>query len=197
MPLLDKLASPKGNETVGTDVFPSEKKPESHPVLAPDAKEDAPPSYAPVDPETTQGPSVEELNAAFSSLNLRATAPSFPNEDQCLAHLKLLSTFHILKEDIGYTDGLFNLWDAKCETVENRDETLARMREKRWTLYVARAAERFESWWLRVLCDLEPSKRLEGKEMVVTCKPYSQFTQRGQVQTWTTAMLPPIGNSTP
>lgn len=196
MPLFDKLGSLRGDK-VGADLqFPSEKKNLENPapsVTSPEIK-DAPPTYAPEDPNT-QGPSVEELNAAFSSLDLKATLTSFPTEDACLAHLKLLSTFHILKEDIGLTDGLFNLWDAKCEIIEEKDKALAKMREKRWALYIARAVERFEAWWLQVLCHEEDSRRLEGKEMIITCKPYIQFTQRGHVQTWTTNMLPPIGKS--
>lgn len=198
MPLFDKLSSLKGDKGSADLQFPSEKKNleyQSPSVASPEIK-DAPPTYAPEDPNT-QGPSVEELNAAFSSLDLKSTPTSFPTEDACLAHLKLLSTFHILKEDIGLSDGLFNLWDAKCEIIEEKDKALAKLREKRWALYIARAVERFEAWWLQVLCHMEESKRLEGKEMIVTCKPYSQFTQRGRVQTWTQDMLPPIGESDP
>jgi hypothetical protein len=141
------------------------------------------------------GPTAEALSAAFSSLRLSETPPDFPTADTCLAHLKLLSAFHALKEDVGYTDGLFNLWDAKCELLDNRDETLAKMREKRWVLYVARAVERFEDWWLQVLCNMEEGQatRLEGKEMRANVMEFMEFTKRGRVQRWTTSMLPPIG----
>jgi hypothetical protein len=156
------------------------------------------PTYAvsdplPAAPEPIDGPTAEALSAAFSSLRLSDTPPAFPDTNTCLAHLKLLSAFHALKEDIGYTDGLFNLWDAKCELLGNRDESLAKMREKRWVLFIARAVERFEDWWLNVLCYGEEARRLEGKAMVATSLKFMEFTKRGRVQKWTTSMLPPIG----
>jgi hypothetical protein len=52
--------------------------------------------------------------------------------------------------------------------MENKDETLAKMREERWALYIARAVERFDAWWLHVLVQMEQSTRLEGKQMIST-----------------------------
>lgn len=157
---------------------------------------EAPPSYEQNDPvNSTVGPSPEELSAAFTNLSIASTPVAFPQPEHCLAHLKLLSAFHALKEDVGYTDGLFNLYDAKCDLVDNRDETLAKMREKRWALYIARAVERFEDWWMTVLCKMEPSKRLEGKEMVASNLAFLDFNFKGRPQTWTTSMLPPIGKN--
>jgi hypothetical protein len=138
------------------------------------------------------------MNAAFAYLNIPDIAPAFPTAEHCLAHLKLLSAIYALKEDTGYTDGLFGLWDAKCEVLEGkqRDEALSKTREKRWALYIARAVERFEDWWLTVLFPREGSKRLEGKEMIETNKNYHSFPTEGRVCKWTTAMLPPLGKST-
>jgi hypothetical protein len=77
---------------------------------------EVPPGYAVNDRiSSSAGPLVEELNSAFRSLNIADVPPAFPKVDHCLAHLKLLSTFHLLKIDIGYMVGLFNLWDARCE----------------------------------------------------------------------------------
>ena len=156
---------------------------------------EAPPSYAPNDPNATDanGPSPAELNAAFANLKLGDVAPEFPTADQCLAHLKLLNAFHALKEDVGYTDGLFGLYDAKCEIVENKEEALAKMREKRWALYIARAVERFEDWWVKYLCTREQSKRITGKEMISGNVAFEQFTERGRVQKWKVEELPPLG----
>jgi hypothetical protein len=156
----------------------------------PTAKEQ-PPSYAANDPAT--GPSPEELNRAFSTLQLSDTPSAFPDPEYCLAHLKLLSAFHALKEDVGYTDGLFDLWNGTYERAANREEALAKLREKRWALYIARSVERFEAWWLQVLCTLEPVKRLEGKEMVSNNLGFTEFPKRGAVQNWNAGILPPIG----
>lgn len=153
-----------------------------------------PPKYSENAPSTTTGGDpVDELNTSFASLKLSQIPLEFPDADQCLAHLKLLSAFHALQEDIGYTDGMFGLWDAKCDMAENRDEGLAKMREKRWALYIARAVERFEAWWLQVLCNMEDCRRLESKEMFEAVAKFAEFTKRGNVQTWTTSMLPPLG----
>lgn len=174
--------------------YPQEKLSEGVPPGAPPTNKEAPPSYAVDDPVSdTTGPSSEELNAAFAKLKLSDAPVEFPTADQCLAHLKLLSVFHVLKEDVGYTDGLFNLWDAKFESVDGRDEALSKMREKRWALYIARAVERFEDWWLKVLFNIEKGKRLETKDMVSRNRNFAEFTRRGRVQSWDTTMLPPMG----
>jgi hypothetical protein len=198
MPFLDKRSSLKGPK-LNFYSYPPEKQPDNaKSTNVPPTDNEAPPSYTMADPNTQgpPGPSVDELNAAFSSLNLGANT-ALPTADQCLAHLKLLSAFHTLKEDTGYTDGLFNLWDAKCEMVSNRDEMLAKMREKRWSLYIARAVERFEAWWLQVLCRMEPSQRLESKQMVASRKEFVQFTKLGNLQIWNQDMLPPLGKILP
>lgn len=154
---------------------------------------EAPPAYTVNEHRNIAGPSAGELNAAFSSLTIFDAQPPFPKADHCFAHLKLLSTFHALKEEIRSTDGLFNLWDVRCEKAEARDEILEKMKDKRWALYIARAVERFESWWLRVLVQMEQSKRLEAKEMVSTNSGFRQFTKKGRIRQWTPTMLPPIG----
>ncbi|KAI0456358.1 hypothetical protein F5B21DRAFT_159247 [Xylaria acuta] len=120
----------------------------------------APPSYnAP--PATSISPEdVEQLNSAFQSLEVPLIAKQV-TVDTCLAHLKLLFAFHNLKEAIGYTDGLWQIYDSRLfpdrkgadvlrENESLDDETkknLTLLREKRWALYVARAADRYETWW--------------------------------------------------
>jgi hypothetical protein len=78
--------------------------------------------------------------------------------------------------------------------MENKDETLAKMREERWALYIARAVERFDAWWLHVLVQMEQSKRLEGKQMISTNLDFRHFTERGRIRQWARSMLAPIGN---
>lgn len=186
----DKKAEPP-TEKSGNVPSPSPNEGPSTPPASP--PKDAPPSYAANDPISEPTPT--ELNAAFASLNLPDVPPAFPTADHCLAHLKLLNVFHALKEDIGYTDGLFGLWDARCEHLQNkeRDEALARTREKRWALYIARAVERFEDWWLKVLWEREGNTRLEGKQMTASVLKFAEFTKRGQVQKWKVTALPPVG----
>ena len=63
----------------------------------------------PLSYESTAHAATEELNAAFAPLHLSEYPSTLPTTNKCLAHLKFLSVFHVLKEDVGYTDGLFGL----------------------------------------------------------------------------------------
>lgn len=132
------------------------------------AASDPPPPYS---VSTAQGESsnrqpVIDVTAAFARLTV-TNAVQDPTPDLCLAHLKLLHAFHGLKEDIGYTDGLFGLWNSRADdailhvrgtgileergspspTDEDKKFFLSKLREKRWALFVARAVDRYEIWW--------------------------------------------------
>ncbi|KAF5653917.1 large-conductance mechanosensitive channel protein, partial [Fusarium heterosporum] len=109
-----------------------------------------------------------DITAPFRDL-LIAPNPIEPEPNSCLAHLRLLFAFEALKEDIGYTDGLWGIWDTRSDgniqvrengdviehpfsadcapSDEDRAKSLSKLREKRWALYVARAANRYEAWW--------------------------------------------------
>lgn len=78
----------------------------------PSISAEAPPPYS----ETwTISPSPAiDVTAAFSNLQLSEDLRD-PDPDTCLAHLKLLAAIQSLKEDIGYTDGLWNIWDARAD----------------------------------------------------------------------------------
>ena len=172
----------------------------------------APPPYsatardsAPPDIDTT---------AAFANLHLGQSqdANGLPDADTCLAHLKLLHAIHALKEEVGYTDGLFGISDslaaAEAQTVElpktpnaskldkeaavlEREKlALSRVREKRWALYLARAVDRYEKWWLG------PDKPLYLEERHMEdpyAEPYKQFPVRQGVPVWNNRPLPPLG----
>lgn len=100
-----------------------------------------PPLYAANPPDITAG---------FSGLNLNQRKSAKPTRDRCIAHLKLLECFHELRETIATTDGLYGIWDNFVPSYLNeRDHAalLTKVREKRWSIYVAQAAKRFEAWW--------------------------------------------------
>lgn len=118
---------------------------------------------------------VENANAAFLNLSFESSITDHLDiryslsEDACLAHLKLLHAIQSMKEEVGYTDGLWNLWndrgkwalddlraDADWSTIRMLEKASAktvtkaghsRIREKRWALFVARAVDRYETWW--------------------------------------------------
>ncbi|KAL0780689.1 hypothetical protein CaCOL14_002024 [Colletotrichum acutatum] len=86
-------------------------------LSGPDAS--APPLSYGTDPSDPD-PSV--LAGIASGLNLALppeTHPplsSFPTQDACLAHLRLLTAFNRLKTETGYCDGLWDIWDARAST---------------------------------------------------------------------------------
>ncbi|RYP46477.1 hypothetical protein DL768_007310 [Monosporascus sp. mg162] len=177
----------------------------------------APPAYTPADNGTTHSgepnnarltpETVAELNSAFSSLNLPATTADV-SPDSCIAHLKLLSAFQYLKEDVGYTDGLWQLFDSRAvsshpvprvhagrsdEEARRAGEdrvakTLAMLREKRWALYVARAVDRYEAWWESFSKDPLTEADMENDDQ----SKYSDFTDGKAATLFEPSMLPPL-----
>lgn len=200
MPFGLKRASVGGK----ADVYPDEKKDAVQRAQDQPAENKPPPGYSAMDPLPEVA--IEQLNAGFKNLKIAAFPQAFPDADLCLAHLKLLEAFHSLKEEVGYTDGAFDLWDTRAPGSEEsvagdetatkvRKEALSKIREKRWALYVARAVDRFESWWMNVLTPRESQPiRLRTVDMI---KPsFEEFPYVGTPQMYTTAMLPPLGKYT-
>ncbi|KAJ3561231.1 hypothetical protein NPX13_g9029 [Xylaria arbuscula] len=156
-----------------------------------------PPSYdAGVSPDD-----IEQLNLAFSSLNVPLVSKSV-TAGTCLAHLKLLFAFQNLKESVGYTDGLWQIYDSRVfpqekgtNTIQDPykldDETkknLSLLREKRWALYVARAADRYAAWW-----NSFPKDSLTESDMAEDTEKYNKFaTNVSSNNSWRSDMLPPL-----
>ncbi|KAK8064018.1 hypothetical protein PG996_008670 [Apiospora saccharicola] len=155
-------------------------------------RHDAPPAYASsaLSPET-----IGELNAAFSSLDL-ASISTTVTQETCLAHLKLLNTFQNLKEDVGYTDGLWQIYDSRVLSPNVRvdgnegekpepERLLAMLREKRWALYLARAVDRYEAWW-----DIFPADPLREQDLAENSPKFAGFVECDSPQQL--HFLPPI-----
>ncbi|KAL2876249.1 hypothetical protein SGCOL_008422 [Colletotrichum sp. CLE4] len=142
---------------------------------------------------------VANLTSAFSSLRLGTQRD--PDVDSCLAHLKLVYAIETLKEDVGYSDGLWDLWDSRAgvkdsdegssKEVENRlKEVLSMLREKRWAVYLARAADRYQTWWKTL-----SGGRLREAEMKDFDKfsdKYLSFPEWDEDYPWTMDNLPPL-----
>ncbi|TID21286.1 hypothetical protein E2P81_ATG04572 [Venturia nashicola] len=137
-----------------------------------------PPSYS-VEPPSQEAP--EDLSARLASLDLSSVVKNGVNisADQCTAHLKLLEAFNQLREDIGQTQGLFGIKDPKFDSPETTDpyhhaqspQALAKLRiaEKRWSVYVARAVDRFERWYnacVPATMGGAPCDRLTGNQLL-------------------------------
>lgn len=154
-----------------------------------------PPAYGEVE-------SGANLTFAFEKLCLSDT-PSDPSPETCLVHLKLLFAIQAMKEDVGYTDGLWGLWDSRAgplnpsvqsvaeKTQDNQLQLLSQLREKRWALFVARAVERYRAWW-----KLFGGRPLREDDMAVKDSSfYIEFPGRvgSKPMDWREEMLPPLG----
>ncbi len=120
-----------------------------------------------------------------------------------------------MKEDIGYTDGLWNIWDTRAGSGAGDDGGSAaaaagppddsrnamallsklrekKLREKRWAVFLARAVDRYETWWTAVF---RPS--LTEKDMAVPRSPaYEAFAAAGDMADWwSPTMMLPLGES--
>lgn len=158
-------------------------------------EEKSPPAYS----DSVQPPVIGELTAGFADLSIPPTnkIPNFPSKSLTIAHLKLLHAFYALKEDIGFTDGIFGIWDSQASAIDpkldgdaKRSQALANIREKRWALYVARATERFAVYWTRAICKPENRRLTQGDMLRIS---FEQFPMFGQPVEWTVDMLPPLG----
>lgn len=147
-------------------------------------QEIAPPTY---------DASPSNLTAAFSNLNLNA-AENQPTKDRCIAHLKLLEAFHQLREDIATTDSLFGIKDSwvPAELSQRAQAAvLLKIREKRWAVYVAKAASRFETWWEK---SIQPDARMLRQADIESATLQEDHTGRGdEVLPFTPDNLPPLG----
>lgn len=94
--------------------------------------------------------------------------------DECIVHLKLLSAIAILRNSIKGTDQLFGIHDSDAgyfADPQKQVQAAARIREKRWAVYVARAVDRFTVWWQTCV----PNGPAEAKLI------------------WSPNMMPPLG----
>ena len=135
-------------------------------------------------------PPLPDLSAAFSNLNFEQTGVK-PTADQCAAHLKLLEAFSQLREDVSTTDGLYGLSDSILPVVNDerqKTQVMAKIREKRWAVYVTIAVQRFTSWFGAIQPDAQMLRvdRMEAGW-------YAQIPNHSKPLQFTQDTLPPIG----
>lgn len=111
---------------------------------------------------------------------------------QCIAHLKLLSVFADLRATVSTDNGLFGIHDSQADQFldeQSKNLALARIREKRWAVYVTRAVDRYTDWWH----NCAPSS---GKAPSVNDLPYNDYrliTEDLKPVEWSSKELPPLG----
>ncbi|KAF3483895.1 uncharacterized protein GIQ15_03219 [Arthroderma uncinatum] len=117
--------------------------------------------------------------------------------DECIAHLKLLRSLADLRDLISKSDGLFGIHDIQADVFENEEESrkaLALIREKRWEIYVTRAAHRFEIWVRSCTPTGGPGSNSSCVMLydVEENPEYKNFPKWEFRTLWSTALMPPL-----
>ncbi|KAK9419554.1 putative Alpha-ketoglutarate-dependent sulfonate dioxygenase [Seiridium unicorne] len=158
----------------------------------------APPPYVQDASSDASATGARELSFEFSKLRLEDSEhSSFPPAAFMLVHLKLLQAFENLKHTVGNCDGLWDIWDhandASTEShqmQEQRQRHSSKAREKRWAVFVARAVDRYESWWKSFVPDM-----LTDNDMLAESgqgSKYGAFVSQDEAVIWTPESLPPL-----
>lgn len=144
-------------------------------------------------PTRLEPPSPEDLEAldsAFSSLDLPDNSGQV-TIDTCLVHLKLLAAFQTLKEEIEYEGELGGISDSRAEDAASREaigKQNSETRQKRWSVFVARAVDRYEAWW-----NSPRGAPLTELDMASETSPkYASFTDGTERFSWGPRVLPPL-----
>ncbi|KAK1820449.1 hypothetical protein LTR12_005175 [Friedmanniomyces endolithicus] len=140
-----------------------QKEAEAEAERNPSVNPSPPPSYAP--PGYDEGNILDppDITAGFSNLSLdQKNQDDFPSSEEVIAHLKLLECFYRLRQQIGSTDGLFGINNSVVTSHESEGalaaELLAKVAERRWAVYLARAVDRFDAWLHALLPDAKMAR---------------------------------------
>ncbi|KAH8423186.1 uncharacterized protein LDX57_000940 [Aspergillus melleus] len=148
------------------------------------ASGDNPPSYDQID---------EQPGADIPPLNLSSSAGpavyTTVTQDECIAHLKFLAALADLRDSIAGIKDLFCIHDPNPSVFEQViDEARARVKEKRWAVYTARAVERYTVWWKTCVAKTHPTISVKDFES----KSYNTITENHQRLGWSPETLPPL-----
>ncbi|CAI7566003.1 uncharacterized protein N7487_010274 [Penicillium crustosum] len=120
-----------------------------------------PPPYSSITEPIDGPPTYQQQNVSH-----RLSRDGFPRSeemlaiDECITHLKFLSAIAKLRYFIERTDKLFGIHDSEAMNFADprkQSQAAARIQEKRWAVYVARAVDRFAVWWQTCLPSLNTS----------------------------------------
>lgn len=137
-----------------------------------------------------------DLSQRLQYLTLSWPTPnSVPQKDHLIAHLKLLEAIYNLRLAIGSQDRLFDIAAPKFELAED-PATKARVSEKRWAVYVARAVDRFEKWWMNSIPNIRPSavnSHLTTKDWLSNRTNHTIVLRSVPLEQFSKDTLPPLG----
>jgi hypothetical protein len=157
---------------------------------------DLPPSYEQAQQDQQAEQLAETIPSSIPSLDPKDPGPattSTVSRDQCIVHLKLLAAFADLRDSIASNDGLFGIYDRQADQFtleeENKVRALARIKEKRWAVYTARAVDRYTAWWEKCVVTRGDPPTVDG----LSDPSYVKITRPGYRILWARDKMPPLG----
>ncbi|KAJ5090141.1 hypothetical protein N7532_008825 [Penicillium argentinense] len=141
-------------------------------------KQSIPPPYSPPDPTPANQANISTSASRNGSIRPGDTVAA----DECIIHLKLLSTIANLRKFIKGTDRLFGIHDSEAKNFSDprkQSQAVTRLEEKRWAVYVARAVDRFTVWWQTCLPNLDT-------------RNISSLSKSEAKIAWPASMMPPL-----
>ncbi|KAJ5520066.1 hypothetical protein N7463_000519 [Penicillium fimorum] len=121
-----------------------------------------PPPYSSITAPIDEPPSYQQPSASHRlSRDVSHKTEETVDIDECITHLKFLSATAKLRNFIRGKDKLFGVHDNEVRNFSDprkQVQAAARIREKRWAVYVARAVDRFTVWWQTCLPSLNNSR---------------------------------------
>lgn len=149
-----------------------------------------PPNYS------TENPQDEDFSSTFRKLDIRQNNERLPFNDECTVHLRFLSVLADLRKYISENDGLFGIHDSSADAFHaDKEKAMAKIREKRWGVYVARAVDRFETWFGTLPTSTVGSGPHGYLRMsdIVNDKKFERLTDPSHSgHIWTPELLPPL-----
>lgn len=143
--------------------------------------DDTPPPY-----EETIQPQVPPLDP---SRHAGLPHSSTVTTDECAAHLKFLGALADLRDSVATHNGLFGINDSSADKFPDfTNDARARIREKRWAVYTARAVERYSAWW-NTLPDYGNRPTIE----TIQTREYDRLTVCETQVLWDESYMPPLG----
>jgi hypothetical protein len=140
------------------------------------------PAYDQVDEPPLVIPPLDLSNTAGLSVCSTVT------QDQCIAHLKFLAVLADLRDSVTNINGLFNIKDPDPAVFgDDMNEAFARVKEKRWAVYTARAVDRYTTWWTKYI-STSNCRKLQDLES----SSYDLVTQHSPCK-WFPGIMPPLG----
>lgn len=149
-----------------------------------DVSEAEPPAYGQVDKPPLVLPPLDLFQTAGPPVCSTVT------QDQCIAHLKFLAALADLRDNITNINPLFQINDPDPAIFgDSTNEAFARVKEKRWAVYTARAVDRYTTWWQECIQSPDRAPKLHDLED----DSYDSITEHHKPYNWSPKTMPPLG----